>query len=454
MIADLRGENPSTVRGPPRRVSGNSITSVEYPMARLTLTLAVLVGLPALLWPQSHSPELPDSLVVEALRNNPDLRAEAQRILAAEGRKDQAGTLEPPMFIYRLEEFPGTEFGQAQFQNFGIMQAIPFPTKLSLESDIASHEQDRTSFERKVKMLEVIAEVRSGAAMLWGTRTMLAINRDNQELLRRILSSAQTRYAVGKTSQQDVLKADIELTRLESQEIEFEQELASSEAMMRSLINRPISEPIGPVVELPVVALDMTLEQYRTIARHNSPALAADSVSVARADRMLSLRNHQYYPDLLLDIERVTMPVGGPSSWSVMATVSLPFAPWTLGRASAGIQEAKAEKSEMQSRFVAAATSLDARVAKAYARARGLEHQMNAYRDRILPQTEQSIQSLLTAYQTGMTDFLMLLDGYRTYQEVRMELARITTDYHQAFAELEREAGLTGFSVPVEENQP
>lgn len=423
-------------------------------MARLTLTLAVLFICPAFLWTQSQAPEVIDSLVVEAFRNNPDLRAEAQRVLAAARRKDQAGTLEPPMFIYRLEEFPGTDFGQAQFQNFGLMQTIPFPTKLALESDIASHEQDRAAFERRMRVLEVIAEVRSSAAMLWGTRTMLTINRDNQELLRRILASAQTRYAVGKTSQQDVLKADIELTRLESQEIEFEQELSSSESMLRSLLNRPPSAPIGPVLELPPSPLQLTLEEYRSFARQNSPALASDSVRVAQADRTLSLRNHQYYPDFLLDVERVTMPAGGPSSWTVMATVSIPFAPWTLSRTSAGIQEAKADKAESQSRYVAAGTALDARVTKAYARSRALHYQMSSYRDRILPQTQQSIQSLLTAYQTGTTDFLMLLDGYRTYQEVRMELARITTHYYQAFAELEREAGLTGFALPapVEEN--
>lgn len=423
-------------------------------MTHLKLALAVLALAPGLLWTQSHAPEVPDSLVVEALRNNPDLRAEAQRVLAAQGRTDQAGTLEPPMFIYKLEMFPAADFGQAQFQNFGLMQAIPFPTKLALESDIASHEQNRTALERRMKVLEVIADVRAGAAMLWGTRTMLAINRDNQELLRRILASAQTRYAVGKSSQQDVLKADIELTRLESQQIEFEQELASSEAMMRSLINRPPTEPIGPVMELPPSPLRLTLEEYRALALQLSPALAADSVRVAQADRMLSLRNHQYYPDLLLDVERVTMPLGGPSSWSVMATISLPFAPWTLSRTSAGIQEAKAERAESRSRYVSAATLLDARITKTYARAKALEYQMNSYRDRILPQTEQSIQSLLTAYQTGSTDFLMLMDGYRTYQEVRMELTRITADYHQAIAALEREAGLTGFAVPepVEEN--
>ena len=425
-------------------------------MARLKLTFAALAVLPALLWSQSRAPELPDSLVVEALRNNQELQAEAQRVLAAQGRTDQAGTLEPPMFIYRLEEFPGADFGQAQFQNFGLMQAIPFPTKLALESDIASHEQDRMALERRMKILELVSEVRSLAAMLWASRTMLEISRDNQELLRRILASAQTRYAVGKSSQQDVLKADIELTRLESQEIEFEQELASSEAMMRSLVNRPPSEPIGPVMELASSPLRLRLEEYQAIARQRSPALAADSVRVAQAGRMLSLRNHQYYPDLLLDVERVTMPLGGPSTWSVMATISLPFAPWTLSRTSAGIQEAKAEKAESESRYVFATTSLDARITKAHARAKSLEYQMNAYRDRILPQTEQSIQSLLTAYQTGMTDFLMLMDGYRTYHEVRMELTRITADYHQAIAALEREAGLTGFAAhePVEENTP
>jgi len=105
---------------------------------------------------------------------------------------------------------------------------------------------------------------------------------------------------------------------------------------------------------------------------------------------------------------------------------------------------------------VASATSLEATVRKIYARARALSYQLEAYRDRIVPRTEQSVQSLLTAYQTGVTDFLMLMDGYRTFHDARMELTRIAAEYHQTLAELEREVGVTGLTRPIgsEEERP
>ena len=423
-------------------------------MVRTTGILAALVAVSALLHAQEG--EVIDSLVVEALRSNPIVLAEAQRVLAASERQDQAGTLDPPLFIYKLMEFPGTEFSQARFQNFGIMQNIRFPTKLARESDIAQAERARASLQERANILNVVSQVKSSAAMLRGTRTMLEISRQNQRLLRQILSAAQTRYSVGRTSQQDVLKSDIELTRLESQEIDFEQRVEASEAELRALLNRPASHPIGPLEEVPAEPLAVSIVELLELARIHSPALAADSVRVTQAISALSLRNHEYYPDVSLELERVTMPVGGPSSWTVMATISLPFAPWTLGRLSSGVEEARAEKAESESRYVASATSLEATVRKIYARARALSYQLEAYRDRIVPRTEQSVQSLLTAYQTGVTDFLMLMDGYRTFHDARMELTRIAAEYHQTLAELEREVGVTALTRPLgsEEKRP
>jgi outer membrane protein, heavy metal efflux system len=423
-------------------------------MARLTSAVLMLAAVPALLWTQNSLPEIRDSLVVEALRNNPAIAAEARRVVASMERVDQAGTLDPPLFVYRLMEFPGTDFGQANTENFGLMQDIRFPTKLALESDIASDESIRARLEEKTAILELIAEVKSSAAMLWRTRAMLEISRENQRLLRQILAAAQTRYSVGKTSQQDVLKADIELTRLESQEIDYEQQAAADEAMLRSLLNRPSSRPVGPIENLPDEELELSLEQMLALARQYSPVLASDSVRINQADHKLSLRNNEYFPDLSVEVERVVYPVGGPSTWTVMATVSIPFAPWTLGRMSSGVQEAKAEKAESQSRFISSWTSLEARVRKVHARAKALSFQLAAYRDRIVPATEQSVESLLAAYQTGMTDFLMLLDGYRTYHEARMELTQITADYHQTLAELERELGVSRLASPTKEQQP
>ncbi len=420
-------------------------------MAHTVRALIALVVLPVFGWGQSLPGEILDSLVVEALRNNPLVLAESERLQASLERESQAGTLDPPQFIYKLMEFPGTEFSQARFQNFGLMQNIPFPTKLGRESDIARSASAQAALQERANILDVISRVRSTAAALWGTRTLLQISRENQRLLRQIVSAAQTRYSVGQTSQQDVLKADIELVRLESQEIDFEQQVASREAELRALLNRSNSQPIGTLDEPHPSPVTASVEQLLAVARQRSPELATDSVRIQQATDELALSKDMYYPDLSLEVERVTMPIGGPSSWTVMATVSLPFAPWTLGRMSAGVQEARAQQAESRSRYINTTTALESRVRTRYARTRALYYQLEAYRDRIVPRTAQSVQSLLTAYQTGVTDFLMLMDGYRTYHDARMELTRITADYQQATAELAREIGVSTLTDTPEE---
>jgi len=413
-------------------------------MKRLTFLLALFLSvLPVLA--QERVTEDFQNLVREALQNNPEIKSEFYRAQMLAERIPQVRSLDDPQFTYSLMEFPGTQFGEARFQNFGLMQMIMFPTKLGLRGDIASIDAQVARHVHSEKSLEVVVSLKSTYAMVWASRTNLKINRENQKLLEQILRVAQTQYSVGKGSFQDVLRTNIELDKTRIQEASLQQEVIQAESMLRAILNRQ-SGTIGEVAYPPFFRSDISLDRLLTHARDSRPMLLADSLGIEQAGKMISMMRQEYIPDFSIGIERVTMPVARMNLWSVMAGISIPFTPWSLGKASARVQEAMAEKAMRTSMLTASQNMVEAQIRDAFAKVQSYALQTESFERAILPQSLQSFEGLLADYQTGRTSYIMLIDGYRMYQEMRMDATMARMKYEQAIAELERQSGIFDFS--------
>lgn len=313
-------------------------------MNRITRILLLAILLCGQLFGQQHKEDLP-SLIKEALQNNPEIRSYNSNVEMLSHRVPQAKALDDPQFTYSLMEFPGIKTNEAKFQNFGLMQMVMFPTKLSLKKQIAELDVQRAQNMYSEKILDIVAELKSSYSMLWGARASLAINRENQRLLNQILRATQTQYAVGKVTQQDVLRTNIELEKTRNEEAVLQQEIASSESMLQTILNRTI-RPIGIVSYDDLFPIDRSLEEIFSFARRSRPMLVSDSLGIVQANRMLQMSKQEYIPDFSIGVERVTMPAGGIHMWNIMASISIPFAPWSLSKASARVEEATADRGD------------------------------------------------------------------------------------------------------------
>jgi outer membrane protein TolC len=416
-------------------------------MARYAIFIVLFVASSSLAIAQTAEKEELQFLIIEALTKNPRIAADAARMEMMNQRIPQASALENPQFTYKLMEFPGTRFNEAVYQNFELMQMIMFPTKLATRKDIATIQAEHAHHEHLETILDVVTKLKSAYAMIWGERGRLAINHENQKLLRQILQTALTQYSVGKVSQQDVLKTNIELAKLISQEASLRQGVTSAESMLRSLLLRSTEAPIGTIELDPLVPLDRSVDDLLRFARLNRPMVVHDSLSVVESNLNLSLMKQEYIPDFRFSLERVTMPTGGSPSWTVMAGISIPFAPWTLSKASARVQEATAERSMRSSMFTATKSMIEAETRTAYAKVKASEIQVQSFETTIIPQANQSLQSLLAEYRTGSTSYLMLIDGFRMYQEVKMESVMARVNYEQERANMERQVGVTDLTM-------
>ncbi len=250
-----------------------------------------------------------------------------------------------------------------------------------------------------------------------------------------------------------MLRTRIELDKILLQEAALRQEVTQAESMMKAILNRQ-TDSIGDVTYPPFRQIDISLGSLLEHGRRSRPMLLADSLGIEQAGKMISMMRQEYIPDFSIAVERVTMPVDRMNMWSVMAGISIPFAPWSLSKASARVQEAMAEKSMRTSMLNASRNMLEAQIRDSYAKVESFARQTEFFEKSILPQSFQSLQGLLADYQTGRTTYIMLIDGYRMYQEMRMEATMARMKYEQAVADLERNVGVFNLSdIPADQKE-
>lgn len=394
-----------------------------------------------------------NDLVREALRNNPELKAFEYNRDVMEARVEGTGLLEDPELTYMRELMPSFRWGDAMFTRIELMQRFPFPGKLSTQSSIAEIQAEHAHHEHMEKANEVLAKLRMAYFELWFAQQSLALNRENAALLRKFTTIAQTRFGVGEAPQQDVLKAYVEIAKLDNQLVELRRQELGAQAMLRALLNRSPFDTLGiavvpdePIALPPEDTLQFLAQRYRGMLLH-------DSLTVEESHQVLSLAKKEYLPDFALGLEYATPPRSNLNLWSVSASISLPFTPWGLKRTAARVEEATIAIDKARETLMNSRNMVRSNISVLYAKARALQEQLENYRSVIVPQSQRSLQASLMAYQTGKTDFLMLMDSYRTLVELSMEKLMLRMQFEQTIAELKREVGYAGiFDVQRERN--
>lgn len=415
--------------------------------------LAFVLCLPLKGFCQQDSINVPESveldlqfLTVEALMNNLEIKAELQKMDVMEARIPQAGSLDAPELKFMQEAMPGFRFNQAMYSRFELMQTIPFPTKLGRREDMSRIEAEHAHNEHLEKVNDVLSKLKSAYYELWFLQQNIILDRENARLLNQFITIARVRYGVGESSQQDVLKGQVEMHMVENDLITLRQRELSVKTIMMSILNRSPRDTLGFAVIPDEIVFNAQLDSVLQWALDNRPIIVHDSLSIAQQQLNLSLARLDYWPDFKVGLERMTSPSSDFSGWSVSASMTIPFAPWSAGKTNARIEEASASIDEARSDYNAARNMVAANIKDLYYKIDAEKQQLELYRTAILPEARQSLNASLESYRTGRTDFLMLSDAYRTYVNLTKEYFMLRMQFEQNIGGLEREAGTQNLS--------
>lgn len=378
-----------------------------------------------------------------ALANNPEIRASIGRAALSAARVPAAGALDDPMVMYRNWGTPLSkpwDLNQAQ-NMFMVQQALPGFGKRAARSAIASQEADLAKYDAESLRRDVAVRVRKLFLDLLRNADDRRLHETQAALTREALSSAQVKYTVGKAPQQDVLKAQIALTRLAEHLIGLDEEAAATRAELNSLMGRSPDAPLEVTGRYTTETPTLGLLDLERLALDSRPELLALRKQSELADNTTRLAQLGYKPDFTLAAGYMVMPAGSEFRNNYMAEVTMSL-PWLNRRKhNAEIAEAKAAAEVTRAEIEGQRRAVFLEIQRALIKVQAAQRRLKLYRDILRPQSEATFKSAAAAYQHDRTDFLNLIDSQNMLLDVQTSYYKAAADLDSRLAELERAVG-------------
>ncbi len=414
----------------------------DFRVFHTTLMLAaILSGTPLVTSPSLAGEEKRldlANLIAELTERNPEMKAARERWEAAKAVVPQVQTLPDPTLqvgYQSMAMLPPAVQGPV----YGVGQAIPFPGKLRLRGEVAGREADRIEQEYRAIRLRLIARLKELYFDLHFVHKAIEVVETNKILLMQFEKTAKSRYAVGQAAQQDVFRAQVEISRVLDRLAVLEQQKESLHAAINRLLNRPPAGPLGTPEEIHVTMLTLPLPELSQRAEEFSPILQASAKGVERGEQAVALARREYYPDFDLTALGTRNDNVNVNGYQVMLGIRIPLYYTTKQRQ--GVRQAQADLSGARESLTNTRQDLLFRVKDDFVQAQRAERLVTILRDAIIPQATKALQASQAGYGVGKVDFLTLLNSLLTLQDSELELHGEMAAHEKALARLEEVTG-------------
>jgi outer membrane protein TolC len=272
-------------------------------------------------------------------------------------------------------------------------------------------------------------------------------------IARQAIEAARIRYTVGKVPQQDMLKAQLELTRLGEHMIRFDRDGAVARAQLNTLLGRDPATPLhiqGDYGVQTALPSQESLDQQSLQAR---PDLLKAEAAAAKTRQQQALAKKAYVPDFTVSAGYMLMPPssGMRNTYMVEGSMTLP---WLDRRKhDAEVAGATAAVSEQDAELAAMRTEAFGQIAEARAEAEAAQKLAGLYQDSLRPQAESTLHAAVIAYENNQTDFLNLLDSQMAVIDIELASLQAAADFQMRMADLELAVGAPIEVMPVQAAQ-
>lgn len=382
-----------------------------------------------------------------ALAAEPGQIALRHRAAAMAERSIDASTLPDPMLRIGLNNYPieSGGFTTEGMTSAGIAYRQSFPSGSTQSINARRFEWLATELNDSADARG--REVLMSTRMAWLDAYFLDRTHDlvtqSRPFFADLATVTRSLYSVGSRDQQDVLWAELELSKLDDRLIDIEQQQAQARAALGRWIGEAAARPIAE--QLPPWSAVPALEDLQA-AMADHPVMNAADAQIAAHDAGVELADQRSKPEWALDVaysyRNGSLPDGGPRSdfITVGVTVGLPF--FRSKSVDATLLAALEERSAARQSKSRLLRELQGRLEAEYARFRDLSRRMELYETRILDQARSTAESALLAYQSDRGDFADVMRAYITALNTRIEYLRLQVERAESFAVLANLGGL------------
>jgi outer membrane protein TolC len=395
-----------------------------------------------------------DDVVRLALERSPDAASAEHTIRAMTHRVSQARALPDPMvtagWAGKLAPFDTMAGDASSYRGIAVSEQFPYPGKRRLQGAMAERDVETARADCEAAQRHIVLDVKTAYAEYFYLDKAIEATRQNKELLEKLASIAEAQYRVGKAMQQDVLRAQVEVSMLIEKltQLEAQRDVATAE-INAALVQQP-ETPLPPPQQLEAQPIRYSLDELYALAKKNDTGIKRDQAAIERNKLSVALAERQFRPDFGVnymfqqrtnqpDMNGVTVSVNVPIFWKSKQREAVAEAAETL-HSTEKMQESQQNtvRAEMRRKYLAAESA---------------QRLLTLYTQGIVPQSSLALESAMSEYQVGKVDFLSLISSFTTLLNYETSYYRQLADHQIAIAQIE---SLTGEPITTDTatNQP
>lgn len=387
-------------------------------------------------------------LVEEGLKQNKDIQSLEAKVEKLKALVPFAGSLDDPKVGLAVLNLPTDTFRfdqepMTQKQLF-IAQKFPWFGKLSIRSQGQGLMASRQQALLAAKKLELSRKIAHAWYELGLVATGLEFNERLSDMVSQLLRVAETRYASGLGLQQDVLQAQVELSKLIEERITLQRRRRTLEDRINELLNRenfsPVTPPRGP--GYPNLMLD--LEVLKGQALKSNPWISVRQAEVDHAAVEVELAKKEYWPDVELklaygqrDEDRTERDLTDFVSTSVIMNIPL----WQRNRQDKKLFASRKDHEAAMKSYRGLVETLPHRIDALATEIRAMQENYLLYANAIVLQAEQWARSSLAAYEVGEVEFNTMMNAKIRLLRLELKAESYLFEIYQKRAELEEVVG-------------
>ncbi|MCK9426930.1 MAG: TolC family protein [Ignavibacteriaceae bacterium] len=404
-----------------------------------------------------------DSLVEEALKNNPQLKSLQFKITASEKRVESINTLPAPSLSVEFSQVPTNSIdvlNQSISNNLALSQMFPLGGKLNAMAEVERKNTLVEGNNYEIYKINLTAQVKMSYFTLWLIDRKIDVQKKNITFINDVIKSVESSYYTNKINQADFLTLQGEIASNETQLLILEKQKEAEIYKLNKLLGRNLdSRDVFALIDFKAENLSSSQSKLEELLGYSNPALKKMSGMIEMNKAMIEANNRELIPDLMVQGMFMRMPRGmiltsktdlamlameTPKTeymYSLMFSINLPFAPWSINKykakeeeITAGISSIEYEKNDMQREMT---SQLKAVLVK-YNTAVDLT---KLYNDKVIPLYGKAAESQVSAYQNNRTGVTTVIDSYRMLLMQQMNFYMAQADTQMALAEIEMMVG-------------
>jgi len=390
-----------------------------------------------------------EAVTQKVTQDNPNLAQMLARAKAMAAIPSQEGSLPDPQISFNAMSLPTNSFNTRQEDmtqlGFGLSQGIPFPGKLALREQAARYEAEAATLNADELRLVLLSDVKTLWWQVFYLDRSLEIVDSNHNLLQQFVDIARSKYEVGEGLQQDVLLAQLELSKLLDQKISLTGMRRGTVAKLNALLNQPANTtaqlPAKVALQLQEIRPEDRLYQQAETSR---PLLESERQGINGAQSKLDLAKKDILPDFNVEAAygaRNNMPNGTRRSDLLSLGVSMNVPIFAGSKQNKLIDQRSSELMQQRYALQDQWNSVRSQITQSHSDYQRAKQQFVLFDTGIIPQARQTVASMLAGYQVNKVDFLNLVRSQITLFEYETQYWKAFTEAQQALAELSANVG-------------